>query len=259
MTVQKQSEVVLGHVYICNACSTLRTILSNSILEDMKTSPLSLFVLLYCFYYQLDNTTFLKTETGIETNDSLCFYWKLLRNCLLETYVNYSSKRIGGNRNVVQINETVIVKRKYHREKVLSKENQWIIRGVDVVMREAFMCLVEKRDTAIIEAVLGAWVKSNIILHTYEWWVHRSAVENLNLKGHKMVCHKKWFVGPKTKVHTQSIEEFWSVFKRWLRKRSYNMGPASETLSYIGEFLWHRKEHTYEEFCDAVGKFFENQ
>ena len=74
MTVQKQSEVVLGHVYICNACSTLRTILSNSILEDMKTSPLSLFVLLYCFYYQLDNTTFLKTETGIETNDSLCFY-----------------------------------------------------------------------------------------------------------------------------------------------------------------------------------------
>ena len=158
-----------------------------------------------------------------------------------------------------QIDDTVIVKRKYYRGKELSKENQWIIGGVDVVTKEAFMCLVEKRDTATIEAVLGAWVKSNTILHTDEWRAYRPAVENLNLKGHKMACHKKWFVDPKTKVHTQSIEAFWSVFKRWLRKRSHNMWLASETLSYIGGFLWRRKEQTFEEFCDAVSKLFENQ
>ena len=71
---------------------------------------------------KLDNSTFLKTETGIKTNDRICFYRKLLRNYLLETYVNYFSKQIGGNGNVFQIDETVIVKRKYHHEKELSKK-----------------------------------------------------------------------------------------------------------------------------------------
>ena len=70
-----------------------------------------------------------------------------------------------------------------------------------------------------------------------------------------MVCHKKWFVDPITKIHTQSIEAFWSVFKRWVRKRGYNIGPAEETLSYIGEFLWCREGQSFEQFCYFVAKF----
>ena len=99
------------------------------------------------------------------------------------------------------------------------------------------MTLVEKRDTETIEAVIGTWVEDDTVIYTDEWRAYKSAIANLKMKGHRMVCHKKWFVDPITKIHIQSIEAFWSVFKRWLRKCGYNIGPAEETLSYIGEFL----------------------
>ena len=66
----------------------------------------------------------MKKEPEIKTNDTFGYYRKLLQNCLVETYLNYFSKKMGGEGKVIQMDKTVVVKRKYHRGKELAKERQ---------------------------------------------------------------------------------------------------------------------------------------
>ena len=107
----------------------------------MKIRVISFYVLFYCIYHQIDKFEYLKKEIEIKTNDTLSYYRKLLRNCLVETYLNYFSEKIGGEGKVIQMDETAVVKRKYRRGKKLAKEIQWIIGDYDLVTKDAFMTL----------------------------------------------------------------------------------------------------------------------
>ena len=121
MNLQKREREPLGHIFRCPYCRTSKTIVKGTVFEKLKFSPKSFFLLLYFFYYQIDNCNFLKLQTDITTDDTLGFYRKLLRNCLLETYVRFFSEQVGGSDHQVHIDEIVLGKRKYHKGKLLKK------------------------------------------------------------------------------------------------------------------------------------------
>ena len=83
----------------------------------------SIFFAFLFFYYQVDNKEFLSINTKIKSNNTFTFYKKLFRNALLENYVLFNSKKIGDDSHVMHVYETAVIKRKYNKEKLFSKED----------------------------------------------------------------------------------------------------------------------------------------
>ena len=121
---------------------------------------------------------------------------------------------MNGNRSVVRVNETILVKRNYEKGRELTKESQWIIDGVDTSTKEAFMTLISDRTKSTIKNVLEPRVNLDTIIHTDEWKSYILMIKKLGFKGHFTVCHKFKFVDRNAGVHTKEIEAFWGVFKR---------------------------------------------
>ena len=107
-----------------------------------------------------------------------------------------------------------------------------------------------------LREVVDTWIDKRSTVYTDEWRAYNFALEEYD---HYKVCHKKNFVDPNTSVHTQQIEAFWSVYKRWMRRRGYNLGPLKNLATYMGEFLWWRKNKTFEDFLKCLSNFWTNQ
>ena len=48
---------------------------------------------------------------------------------------------MGGNGNIVHIDKTVLVKRKFHKDEILSKEDKWAVNSVNINTKEIIMML----------------------------------------------------------------------------------------------------------------------
>ena len=84
-----------------------------------------------------------------------------------------------------------MVKRKYSKDKLLKKQQQWIIGGIDTESKEALMTMVEKRNTETIENVLETWVRKYSIINTDEWKEYTPAIKNLGFKIIELSAIKK--------------------------------------------------------------------
>ena len=76
---------------------------------------------------------------------------------------------------------------------------------------------------------------------------------------HRTVCHKHNLVDPRNSVYTQNTEAFWSVFKRRMRRRGYNLDPFKNLTTYTIEFLYIRKIDIFEDFFTCLNKYWNNQ
>lgn len=68
--------------------------------------------------------------------------------------------QIGGEGKRVQIDETKVGKRKYHRGHYV--EGQWVFGGIEEDFRKCFMEAVEDRSENILVAFIQKWVKHGI-------------------------------------------------------------------------------------------------
>ena len=79
------------------------------------------------------------------------------------------------------------------------------------------------------------------------------------MSAHFTVNHEQEFFTTEN-VHTQNIENLWSVFKRFLRKDSYNVGPKQNFAGYIAEFMFKRMSPQSKilEFGNLIRIFLDN-
>ena len=77
-------------------------------------------------------------------------------------------KKIDSDSHVVRVDETAIVKRKYNKEKLLSKEDYWVVGGIDTTTKKAFMNIVLKRNHETLKTVLRTWIKKDLIIYADE-------------------------------------------------------------------------------------------
>ena len=88
MKMEKRKQAVLGHVFCCeNKNCRRKTILSGSILENMKNLIRSFFLMAYFFFYEVNIDKFLRLQTDISSSETCTYYKKLFRNVILEIYV----------------------------------------------------------------------------------------------------------------------------------------------------------------------------
>lgn len=160
--------------------------------------------------------------------------------------------RVGFGGTHVEIDETLITKRKYNRGRLV-REQQWYFGGIERESSRCFIVPVEDRSAATLLPIIEEYVApcefvgskgvfsgvlTFLVAHIYsDLWRAYGGIERLpHGYTHWRVNHSQNFIDPATGANTQRIESLWQKFKH-RHKKEY--GTASTTLaSYIGQYVW---------------------
>ena len=151
-----------------------------------------------------------------------------------------------GNESVVEIDETLIAKkRKYNRGRVVNQ--QWLFGAIERDGEMAFVKTVDRRDSATLGRLIKEHINESATVYSDEWAAYvKFFGENLTYE-HNTVNHSNYFVNTSNPViHTQTIESFWGVLKRWIRTKNYSRREYLEY--YLAEFLFRRFKKNLKEF-----------
>lgn len=234
-TVQYQTK------YRCKnyKCRKIISITSCTIFHNVSIPIRSLIFMIYfwCCEMGVERTAF---QLGISTGSVSNWFGKI-RDYVSIIYYHKHQEPIGGEGKIVEIDEALIVKNKYHRGRLL--QNQiWIIGGVvRGETNDCFIEFVENRSRQALVKVINERVAHKSIVMTDSW----SGYNNLSsyLPNHQIqhftVNHSKNFINPlNNEWHTQSIESFWSLLKRKIRQKGTNHGNNMD--KYLTEILYRR-------------------
>ena len=72
------------------------------------------------------------------------------------------SEKIGGDGKIVQIDESKVGKRKYHRGQRV--EGQWVFGGIEEESRKSFMVPVEDRSEATLIPIIKQWIEPGTLI-----------------------------------------------------------------------------------------------
>lgn len=163
-------------------------------------------------------------------------------------YINLNGRqRIGGPDCVVEIDECLLVKRKYRRGRIL-RGQKWIVGGVvrgDT--SKYFVVFVPNRSRSQLLRVIQENVAPHSTIVTDEWKGYTNLEHffpNSNYT-HKTINHSLFFVHPLTGENTQSIEGFWSKLKRVLRKKGTNIGEIDKRINMFHIEIFKHRERKY--------------
>jgi transposase-like protein len=173
--------------------------------------------------------------------------WSMFCREVCEVLIAKQSQRIGGERIRVQIDESKIGKRKYHKGHFV--EGQWVFGGIEEDTRKAFLVPVEDRSEKTLISIIQKWIEPGSIIISDCW----KGYFNLNKYGyiHETVNHSKEFVNEEGS-HTNKIEGHWRQMKSSLPthgRRKYHYS------SYLAEFMWkysHKGDDLFWAFLEAI-------
>ncbi|XP_053213686.1 uncharacterized protein LOC128397045 [Panonychus citri] len=121
--------------------------------------------------------------------------------------MNKDRKQIGGPGKIVEIDETMVYKRKYNVGRLSSDQSEqvWVFGGIERESKTGFAEIVESRDQLTLFNVIDKYIRPGTTVYSDGW----KCYQNLNKYdyNHDWVNHSKNFVNPKNpNVHTQNIE-----------------------------------------------------
>ena len=188
---------------------------------------------------------------------------------------------IGGPNCKIEIDESLISKRKYHKGRLIKQI--WVFGGINRESKKFFIIplleeeeeekeqneenyLLEKdyrdamlkrlpRDKPTLESIIQKYILPGSIIYSDEWAAYNSLSE-LGY-GHKVIKHKENFVHPEDPdIHTQNIERLWRDFKEWVKRP----GMSEQYLKqYLSRFLFARqrpKSRLLHDFLVEAGKLY---
>uniref|UniRef100_A0A0L8GID3 ISXO2-like transposase domain-containing protein n=1 Tax=Octopus bimaculoides TaxID=37653 RepID=A0A0L8GID3_OCTBM len=124
---------------------------------------------------------------------------------------------IGGDGVEIEIDETVLVHRKYQRSRII--KTVWLFSGLERLTKRAFMVplLTEcgegnRRDVDTFIPIIRRYIRPRSIIYSDCW----CAYSNLSSMGytHNQVNQSEHFVDPHNPaIHTQNIKRLWGSLK----------------------------------------------
>ncbi|XP_067140597.1 poly [ADP-ribose] polymerase 2-like isoform X2 [Centruroides vittatus] len=142
---------------------------------------------------------------------------------------NMASFKIGGPNKTVEIDETVVCKRKCEKDCISTK---WVVRGICREDKNCFICQFNERSETALNWVVDKYVNSGSIIITDGWKGYNHADEGINNE-HRTVNHSKDFVNPKTGHHTQNIEQLWGYLKNKKHPPKHYTNDISDSYMYL--------------------------
>lgn len=206
---------------------------TGTFLERQKLSNVQ-FILICNAWADMETIQKAQQKTGLGEKTVLQWY-QHFRDVCSQKLVSVTEK-IGGPGLTVEIDESVIAKRKHNRGRTVKE--RWVFGGICVETDEMFMLQVERRDAQTLLPILEANVAPGSIIHSDGWAAYQGiAAMPVNPRfTHLAVNHKENFVDPNTGACTNHVERMWGGVKSKFKRMN---GCMSSTLpSHLDEAMW---------------------
>jgi hypothetical protein len=148
------------------------------------------------------------------------------------------STLLGGVGRIVQINESVVYKPKYHLGCGFKVPVKWIFGMYDVAQKIVYMQFVESRDTQTLLPIIGCWVSPGTAIHSDEGAAYRN-IWDIDVTPrfiHMTVNHSCNFIDTQTGAHTNNIKAYWSSVKQ--KVKILNGTSRALTAGYLDEHMY---------------------
>jgi IS1 family transposase len=168
---------------------------------------------------------------------------------LVSSTLDSESCMIGGPGIVVEMDETKMGKRKYHKGHRV--EGVWVVGGVEKTpARRVFLVVVEDRSMKTMQEIVSKNIASGSTIRT-DMWKSYGFLDKDPAFIHEVVNHSECLKDPITGVNTNTIEGTWSGLKRKIDAR-YRVKKGME--GHLVEFIWRRKHagNLWESFLGAM-------
>ncbi|XP_050093815.1 uncharacterized protein LOC126576547 [Anopheles aquasalis] len=206
----------------------------KTIFSDSKMPMRQIIHLIFEWSRDGDRDT-VAADVGCHLN-TVYSWFKILREAAA-LHVRNSHQILGGTGETIEVDESVLVKRKANRGRMPANAQKWVVGGICRRTRRCFFELVEDRSMGTIESVIGRHVASGTTIMTDGW----RSYNNLDERGfgHMVVNHSLYFVCPLDRnVHTQNIENRWRWLKRFLSDKGSHKGNIE---TYMEEYLFRNR------------------
>ena len=232
-TLTKRTNTTDGYIFRCKVCLKYCSIRKGSFFEQSHLSFSQILKLLYYYSNDVCNQDFIIKEVNVSSRTVVD--WK---NFIRDVYCNYiisNSVKIGASHMIVQIDESLICKRKYNVGRILANQEQWIVGGIDEA-GNIFMEITTVRNQVTLESIISRNVESGSIIWTDCWGGYR----RLDSIGyfHEVVNHSNEFVSSEG-VNTNRVESVWGSCKRKI-SHIRNKRP-SLIKGYLAEYIFKKK------------------
>ena len=240
----------------------------GTFLEKVKFSPWKVVLFANSWLRKWYNLNIIKINLGA-TNHTITD-WRSFCSEVTEYWLENNIEAIGGPGMIIEIDETVIVKRKNNKGRILKEI--WIFGGIERTTGKCFVVeLIEgfnlqgltrderlkrlPRDKATLIPIIQQYIKPGSTIYSDGW----SAYEGLTDVGYKhgVVIHKENFLNPDDKgIHTQKIERLWRDLKEWVKRSGMR---ARFLKQYISRWLFLRgrsHERCLHDFLVEVSKLY---
>jgi hypothetical protein len=227
-----------GSIFRCHKrqCRTRKSIRSGSFFEHSKLSLCECMLLLHLWSQGYSEKLIISDFDF--SNKTVIDWFRYCRELCVE-YFEADDGIIGGPGRIVEVDETMVVKRKNNQGRMLSQG--WLFGGIERRNDGEFKCflrLVYDRS----ETHLTHWIRRHIAPETHIITDGWAAYRNLSSMGytHSTIIHENNFVSPENaEVHTQTIEATWGSLKKFIRAHGTN--KSTHYIEYICEYVFRRK------------------
>lgn len=234
MELQVYTQNIDGYMWKCLFCTKRASLREGTCFKNSKYTLNEIL----CLIYEFSKEKLIKdVSSELEFDRNAIIRWYSIFRSAMELYLESSYQKLGGEGVIVQIDETVIAKRKYNRGRNVPQ--QWLYGAIDTITNHCILKCIDDRSKVTLKRVILETLTKGSIVHSDQWSSYISIFKDDNNFTHQTVNHSVNFVNPENGVHTNNIENLWMLLKQSLR-RKYLRNRQNLEL-YLAEFCARHK------------------